>query len=413
VPAATPRIRQERGVRASQAAASLAPARQGILAVLQDQATLDRLQGVIRELQLDDELVVTDTLDVALRRMRSGTPPRLLILDLADLPAPITEVGAARSVGGPDLEVLALGSINDVALYRDLLAAGASDYMIKPPSREALAAVLEKRRLTAAGADGKPGQVIAFVGSRGGVGATTCAVGCAWLLAEERSQQTALLDLDLHFGTVALKLDADPGSGLCEALEQPSRIDSLFIERAAIKVTERLSVLAAETSAAQHLIIDSGAIDMLLYELRRKFPRVVVDLPRGASPMHRVVLAGATHVVVICERSLAGLRDTIRLQTLVREQAPQARLWLVEAGAAGERALIGRAEFEKGTARAFDARLSYDPKSAGAAANSGQPLPMAAPKSPVVRELGELAALLAGPAATTPKRRLFALRSLW
>jgi pilus assembly protein CpaE len=379
--------------------------------VLQDQATLDRLQGVIRELQLDDELIVTDTLDAALRRIRSGLSPRLLVLDLADLPAPITEVGAARAVGGPDLELLALGSVNDVALYRDLLAAGASDYVVKPPSRETLTAVLEKRR--SGGADGKPGQIIAFVGCRGGVGATTCAVACAWVLAEERAQQIALLDLDLHFGTVALKLDADPGSGLCEALEQPSRIDSLFIDRAMIKVTENLSVLAAETSAAQHLIIDGGAIDMLLYELRRKFPRVVVDLPRGATPMHRVVLAAASHVVVICERTLAGLRDTIRLQTLVREQAPQARLWLVEAGASGERALIGRGEFEKGIGKAFDARLSYDPKATGAAANAGQPLPMASPRSPVVRDLGQLTAKLAGPAPPAAKRRRFALRSLW
>jgi len=45
----------------------------------------------------------------------------------------------------------------------------------------------------------------------------------------------ALLDLDLHFGTIALKLDTDPGSGLCEALEQPSRIDSLFIDRAMVQ----------------------------------------------------------------------------------------------------------------------------------------------------------------------------------
>jgi pilus assembly protein CpaE len=399
-------------MRAAQGVAALAPAREGILAVLQDHATLDRLQGVIRELQLEDELVVTDTLDEALRRIRTGHTPRLLVLDLADLPAPITEIGTVRAVGGPDLEVLALGSVNDVALYRDLLSAGASDYLVKPPSREALTAVLEKSR-TAAGADGKPGQVIAFLGSRGGVGATTAAVACAWLLAEEYRQRTALLDLDLHFGTVALKLDADPGSGLCEAIEQPSRIDSLFIERAMIKMTDRLWVLAAETSAAQHLIIDGGAIDLLLYELRRKFPRVVVDLPRGASPMHRVVLAAATHIVVICERTLAGLRDAIRLQGLVREQAPQTRLWLVEAGASTERALIGRGEFEKGLGKPLDARLPYDPKAAGAAANAGQPLPQATPRSPLVRELGQLTANLAGLAPAAGKRRLFALRSLW
>ncbi len=384
-----------------------------MLAVVRDQATLERLQGVIRELQLDDELAVAETLDAGLRRMRSGLMPRILLLDIADLPAPITEVAAARAAGGAGLALVALGAVNDVALYRDLLAAGANDYLIKPPTRDALAAIFDKKAANAALPDGGLGQVVVFVGSRGGVGATTTAVGCAWLLAEDFGERTALLDLDPHFGTVALKLDTDPGSGLCEALEQPSRIDSLFIERAMVKVTENLRVLAAEASAAQHLIVDAGAIDMLLYELRRKFPRVVVDLPRGATPVQRVVLAAASHVVVLCDRTLAGLRDTIRLQTLMREQAPQVRVWLVEAGASGQHSLIGKSEFEKGIGKALDLALSFDPKSAGAAVNAGQPLPVAAPRSPVVRELRRLAELVAGPAAAAPKRRFFAIRSLW
>ncbi|MGC2204271.1 MAG: hypothetical protein WA633_29530, partial [Stellaceae bacterium] len=98
---------------------------------------------------------------------------------------------------------------------------------------------------------------------------------------------------------------------------------------------------------------------------------------------------------------------------LGRDQAPQARLWLVEAGASGERALIGKSEFEKGIGRSFDTRLSYDAKSAGAAANSGQPLPVAAPRSALVRELRQLTASLAGPVQPAVKRRMFALPSLW
>jgi Flp pilus assembly CpaE family ATPase len=116
---------------------------------------------------------------------------------------------------------------------------------------------------------------------------------------------------------------------------------------------------------------------------------------------------------LVCIRSLAGLRDTIRLQTLVREQAPQARLWLVEAGVAGEHTAIGKSEFEKGVGKPLDASLSYDPKAVGAAANSGQPLPLAAPRSPTVRDIRRLTALLAGPAQAAPKRRAFALPSLW
>jgi pilus assembly protein CpaE len=388
-------------------AAAKAPDREGIVAVLQDQPTLDRVQGIIRELQLEDELNLEPTLDAALRRIREGGAPRVLILDLSDSTAPIAELSAARSVGGPDLKVLALGTVNDVGLFRDLLSAGASDYLVKPVSREALAIGLEKRMSSASGGAGAGlGQVVAFIGSRGGVGTTTSAVAFAWLLAEQHKHSTVLVDLDLHFGTVALNLDADPGSGLCEALEQPSRIDALFVDRATVKVSETLRTLAAEAAVAETLMIDAGAIDVLLYELRRKFQWVIIDLPRWVTPTQRVVLGAASRVVIMCERSLAGLRDTIRLQTLMREHAPQTQVLLVDAGASGERATVGKGEFEKAVGKTLDASLSHDAKSAGAATNAGQPLPVAAPRSPVVREIEQLITTLAG-TGETQKRKLF------
>ena len=381
--------------------------RVGVVAVVHDQATLDRIQGVIRELQLDDELNFEATLDAALRRIHEGLAPRVLVIDLSESPAPISELSAARAVGGADLKVLALGTVNDVGLYRDMIAAGATDYLVKPPGREQLNAIFEKNG-SSSGAGGL-GQVIAFLGSRGGVGATTAAVSCGWVFAEDRKERTALVDLDLHFGTVALKLDSDPGNGLCEALEQPSRIDSLFIERAMIKVSENLRILAAEAAIAEPQVIDTGAIDVLLYELRRKFAWVIVDLPRVVTPIHRVVLSTASRAILLCERSLAGLRDTIRLQTMLRELAPQTRLLLIESGAHGDRATVGKSEFEKAVGKSFDSSLSYDPKAAGAAANAGQPVPLAAPRSTYAKEINQLVLDFAGAPAAETKKRRFAL----
>ena len=380
--------------------------REGIIAIAQEHMTIDRVQGILRELQLDDELVSEPTLDAALRRVREGMHPRVCVLDLSESAAPIAEISAARAVCGPDVKLVALGTVNDVTLFRDLLAAGASDYLVKPANREALAAALEKRGGT--GSSGGLGQVVAVMGGRGGVGATTLAVSCAWLLSEKHKERTALVDLDMHFGTVALNLDTDPGSGLCEALEQPSRIDSLFIERAMVKISDSLRVLAAEASAADPMGIDPGAIDVLLYELRRKHAWVVVDLPRWVTPLQKIVLSAASRVILVCERSLAGLRDTIRLQTLVREQAPQTSLLLVDGGAAGERATVGKSEFEKAVGKPLDAAIPYIAKDAAAAANSGQPLPLAAPRSAITREFEKLVGTLAGP-LETQKRRLFGL----
>lgn len=389
-------------------AAARKPDRVGVVAIVHDQATLDRIQGVIRELQLDDELNFEATLDAALRRIHDGQNPRVLVIDLSESPAPISELSAARAVGGADLKVLALGTVNDVGLYRDMIAAGATDYLVKPPGREQLNAIFEKNRGGGGGAGGL-GQVIAFLGGRGGVGTTTAAVSCAWVFAEERKERTALVDLDLHYGTVALKLDSDPGNGLCEALEQPSRIDSLFIERAMIKVGENLRILAAEAAIAEPQVIDTGAIDVLLYELRRKFAWVIVDMPRFVTAIHRVVLGTASRAILLCERSLAGLRDTIRLQALLRDQAPQTRLFLVESGAHGDRATVGKSEFQKAVGKSFDATLSYDPKAAGAAANAGQPVTLAAPRSAYSKEINQLILNFADAPAADGKKRRFTL----
>jgi pilus assembly protein CpaE len=325
-------------------ATSPQPDRAGVFAVLPDQQTLDQVRDMFQDLRIGDELQLEATFDAAVRRIREGAAPRVLLIDLSNSPAPFAVLGAARAVGGNALKIVALGTVNDVGLYRDLIAAGASDYLVKPIGRGALASALDRDGTAIGSAPAWLGQIVAFVGSRGGVGTTTAAIACASILAQQPDSPTMLLDLNLHFGTVALKLDVEPGNGLCEALEQPSRIDALFVDRATVKINDRLRVLAAEAPIAETLIIDAGAIDSLIYELHRKFAWVVVDLPRWVTPAQRVVFGAANHVVIVCERSLGGLRDTVRLQAFLREHAPQCQVLLVDSGAAAERAGIGKSE---------------------------------------------------------------------
>src|SRR4028119_1532759 len=103
----------------------------------------------------------------------------------------------------------------------------------------------------------------AVVGVRGGVGASTIATSLAWLLGERTGRSTALLDLDVHFGTGALALDLEPCRGLTDAIENPSRIDGLFIERAMVRANERLSVLSAEAPIHQPLATGGTAFFQL------------------------------------------------------------------------------------------------------------------------------------------------------
>ena len=172
-------------------AAAPKPERAGVLAVLQEQPTADRVQGIMHELQLDDELTVTDTLDAALRRIRSGYAPRVLLLDLADVSR--ADRRGQRGASGrrrrsearrPRHRQRCRAVPRPARRRRQRLSGQAVD------PRDLVGCLGETVGYGGTGTGGGLGQVIVFIGSRGGVGATTTAVSCAWLMAEERSERS-------------------------------------------------------------------------------------------------------------------------------------------------------------------------------------------------------------------------------
>jgi pilus assembly protein CpaE len=215
----------------------------------------------------------------------------------------------------------------------------------------------------------------AVIGVRGGVGASTIATSLAWLLGEKAHRSTALLDLDVHFGTGALALDLEPGRGLTDAIENPSRIDGLFIERAMVRANERLSVLSAEAPIHQPLHTDGTAFFALQEEMRNAFESTVLDLPRHMLIQHPHLVHDAHVAVVVAELTLAATRDTIRVLAWLKSNAPQTKVVVVANGVPSGGALeISRKDFEQSIERNVDIVFPYDAKLAAQSAKLGKPL---------------------------------------
>jgi pilus assembly protein CpaE len=158
------------------------------------------------------------------------------------------------------------------------------------------------------------------IGVRGGVGASTLATSLAWLMGEKASRSTALLDLDVHFGTGALSLDLEPGRGLTDAIENPGRIDGLFIERAMVRANDRLCVLSAEAPINQPMLTDGSAYFQLQEEMRHAFEGTVIDFPRSMLVQFPHLLNDVHVVVLTVELTLAATRDTIRILSVAEGQ---------------------------------------------------------------------------------------------
>src|SRR5439155_427840 len=81
--------------------------------------------------------------------------------------------------------VVGIGRVNDVKLYRELVRRGVSDYLIAPVST--LDVVRSVCNLFSAPEAKAVGRIIAIVGAKGGVGASTVAHNIAWAIARDLS----------------------------------------------------------------------------------------------------------------------------------------------------------------------------------------------------------------------------------
>lgn len=322
------------------------------------------------------------------------TAPKIMLVELSSSEQGASGIVALARNCPPDTVIIGIGDINDVELYRQLLEAGLSDYLVKPLNEAALNRALDRADRIVAGEpeESNLGKLVTVIGARGGVGASTIAVNTAWLMAQEQGQHTALLDMDLYFGTSALALDLLPGRGLREALENPSRIDTLFVASAMVNVSENLFILAGEEPLEEDILFDPSALDQLLDELRQTFQRIVIDLPRSMALSHREILAGSSEIIVVADQSLAAVRDTMRLITMVKDLAPEARIIVATNRIGGKKQdALSKADFERGIEHQIDFTVPDEPKSVIAAVNAGKALPAFAKSSKVSGAMRELA----------------------
>ncbi len=376
--------------------------REPFTAYVCDEITAGALRPIASELGWSVEKIHKGGLRNAIQSLSVSASPQILFVDLAESGDPLNDINALAEVCEPGTVVIAAGQVNDVRLYRDLVASGIQDYLLKPlhPDmlREAFGhaqALLNAPKHVEVSTD-RPHCSVAVIGTRGGVGASTMATSLAWLLADKEDRTTALLDLDVHFGTGALSLDLEPGRGLTDAIENPSRIDGLFIERAMVKASEKLSVLSAEAPINTPLITDGSAFYQLQEEMRSAFECTVVDLPRAMLIQHPHLISDVQLAVIVTELTLASARDTIRILSWMKTNAPQTTVFvLANRMHAGGQLEINRKDFEGSIERKIDYVVPFDQKLASQAAKLGKPIVEVGKNSKTIGAIVALATELA------------------
>ena len=385
-----------------------------------DTAAQARVSADLFNLTLGKANVRAGSIDAALALSEWPRDLDLVIVDLEDSSDPVADAAALKTAVPSSCIVIGVGRINDVALYRDLIAVGFSDYLALPLSEGVVTRAVERAldlrerggapmQGAAAGVDTRP-RTLSVIGARGGVGATTTAITIAAMLGARLKEEVLLIDFDLHYGSLMLSLDLEAIDALREALDQPDRIDALFIQQVAQKKNEHLYAIGAEEAPSGGFQARPHAANDFLRQVHRKFRWVVADVPRGDPVIQRQVIEASTDILLIADLSLPGLRDAMRVQQLVHDVAPNARFILATSGVHdARRSAVKIADVERTLKRKIDCQIPSDLPSALSAVNFGKPLVEAAPNSAVVKALRPLVASLDSHGNDTPAAKSGAL----
>jgi len=383
------------------------------IAFVTDSVAQGRISSDLFSLTLGKATIREGSIDTALSLSEWPRELDLLIVDLAGSSDPVADAAALKTGLPGSCILIGVGRINDVGLYRDLMAAGFSDYLALPLAEGAMSRTveraLEQRDRGGGAASGvkataKP-RTLSVIGARGGVGATTLAVTLASMLGTRMREEILLIDFDLHYGSLMLALDLEAIDALREALDQPDRIDALFIQQVAQKKSEYLYAMGAEEPPGGGFQARPHAAADFLRSVHRRFRWIVADVPRGDPVIQRQAIEASTDVVLVTDLSLPGVRDAMRLQQLAHDVAPQAKLHLVTSGIIdSRRSAVKVADLERTLKRKVDCQVPADTPSALSAVNFGKPLAEAAPNSPIVKALRPLVASLDQPEEQAEKQ---------
>jgi pilus assembly protein CpaE len=344
-------------------------------------------------------------LTAAIEAYQSSPTPNVIILESENRDADVLSgLDQLAPVCDAATRVIIIGRMNDVALYRELVRRGVSDYLIAPVNT--LQIVRAVCGLFSA-PDAKPvGRIIAVVGAKGGVGASTIAHNIGFSIARDLMLDAVVTDLDLAFGTAGLDFNQDPPQGIAEAVFSPDRIDNAFIDRLLSKCTDHLSLLAAPATLDRVYDFGADAFDAIFDSLRATVPCVVVDVPHQWTGWTKQTLISSDDILIVAAPDLANLRNTKNLYDFLKAARPndQRPLYCLNQVGVPKRPEIKAADFAKALEENPIATIPFEPQVFGAAANNGQMIAEMAANHRTAATFRSMAQKLAG-RTEQPKQR--------
>jgi pilus assembly protein CpaE len=325
-------------------------------------------------------------------------------------------LAGALQQGTPDVSVVLIRRQESGELIRQALRMGVKDVLSSASDetavRTAAARALEIARTlrgrlgggapTDAGEGRAPGRVVTVFSSKGGCGKTFLSTNLAVGLARSGAE-VALVDLDLHFGDVAIMLHLFPSHTIYDAAQNPG-LDAMSLKSFLTHHDSGIWALVAPTEPTVADSINPGTIGNILKLLRSAFDYVVIDTPPAFSEPVLAAFDESDWLVMLATLDVPSIKNLrLTLQTMELLHFPKGRI----------RVVVNRADSKVGLRMPDVEKLLSSPihttipssRSVPLSVNKGSPIMLEEPKGPVAEAIRRVAAQLTEPQVGRTKQK--------
>jgi pilus assembly protein CpaE len=215
------------------------------------------------------------------------------------------------------ISIVGLGAHLDAGVLLRAVRNGCTEFLTKPLVPEELTAALTRFQAVRAidpQAPSSLGRVIAFFGSKGGVGTTMLAVHLATHLARQHGKKVLLIDQKPQLGHVALYLGLkDTQYHFDELLRNAGRLDTELLEGFLVRHRSGLHVIASPEMAATAHDTKPDEMASVMDFLRREYDYVLIDCPPVFQERRASVVEQVDEIYIVSTPDVAALRDLARL----------------------------------------------------------------------------------------------------
>jgi pilus assembly protein CpaE len=299
----------------------------------------------------------------------SAKQPDAIVIDLRG-GAGVPPALSALTRHHPGTGVVIIAATLDPKLLVEAMRAGVNEVVSEPFDQEALEQAITK--VTGIGPVADAGEVLGFVGAKGGVGTTTVAVNMATMLGHfVRPERALLIDLHQSGGDAAVFTGTEPRFSVQDAFENTHRLDQSFLRTLVTEVSPATDLLASPDRPAVNRL-DADKARRVIDVASAAYKYTVIDLPRSDGGILDS-LDQLTAIYIVVNQELATVKSASRMAASLRQRYGREKVRVV-LSRSDRQADIGHADVEKAIGLSVAHTFPSDYRVALNALNKGRPL---------------------------------------